>query len=285
MSLAIKDSFQFSTGDFPAGVSSPETLPESPRKTVTSIEKILGRMSGKEDRKHSRTINSALPAKQPESHYEVLGLERLATNQEIETAFLRKVRNLLKTASTNGTVLSKAVKRELVNLTISRDILLDSRCRDDHDLRLLSLKLGKQRTTRNQIEVQRPVKDNSADVLDALTMVDLMEITDAKHILEIYSADDQTQPFDEFLYRSQVIGREELESALLAREIVKNGLITREAIKTLFKTKHFFGVDFIDSILVTTDMKAEGLTELARQLNLKMIAAKAASRIQKPEKC
>jgi hypothetical protein len=252
-----------------------------PQKTLLStLEKIVSNMDLKK-RRELCTVDSADPAEQPESYYQILGLQRLATNETIEVAFLRKVRILLRGSSNSDMGLSRKAKQELASLYTARDILLDSRCRDDHDFRLLSLRFGQQKTARNHIEAKYPVNDNSAEIVEALTFAELVEPAEIKLALEMHRSSNQTRPFSEFLYQNQMIGLEELESALLGRELVKRGAIAQEALKWVFKARYYFNVDFIDSLLATIDdITLENLIELARQLNLKIIAARVASKSQ-----
>ena len=286
-SLDSKRNFEVDTNPMPdltSSVSLSFSVPTVPKKTVlNSLEKIVSNMTF-EKRTDSGTIHSAMQKDLPESYYEILGLQRLATNQDIEAAFLKRVRLLLRTASSSGFGLSRKLRRELTALYVTRDILLDSRCRDDHDFRLLSLRLGKQRTSRSYIQKQASSKNTSAEVVEALIFAESLEPTKIKSVMEKYKASDKSKPFSEFLVHNQMIGPEELESALLGRELVNRGLVERSALKWAFNARHFFGVDFVDSLMGTIDITLNDLMDLSRELDLKIIAAKIASKNQKNEK-
>jgi hypothetical protein len=271
--------------DLTSSVSWSFSVPTVPKKTILNpLEKIVSNMTF-ENRTDPGTANSVVLTEPPESYYEILGLQRLATNQDIEAAFLKKVRKLLRSAPNCEIGLSRTLKRQLATLYVTRDILLDSRCRDDHDFRLLSLRLGKQRTSRNHIKRQGLSKNTNAEIVEALIFAESLEPTKVTIVLEKYKASDKTKPFAEFLVQNQMIGPEELESALLGRELVNRGLAGRGALKWAFNARHFFGVDFVDSLLGTIDITLDDLMKLSKQLDLKIIAAKIASKSQKNETC
>lgn len=286
MSLTGEHDFKSHTKpDFNPAVSWSQAESSVPQQThLHSLERLVGNMTLKNNT-DAGTVDSAPLVAQPESYYEILGLPRLATNQDIEVAFLKNVRTLLRRSASRGLSLSRTERKELTTFFTTRDILLDSRSRDDHDFRLIRLQLSKRRTSRNCLEVKPSVGETRPAKAEALTPKGVLKPAEIKLALKLPEHMDKNKPVAEFPYSKQTMGLEELEAALLGEKLVQSGRASQDAVKSVFKSKYYFNVDFVDSFLAAVGgITLEDLTEVSMQLNLKIIAAKLATKSQNTEK-
>ena len=222
---------------------------------------------------------SSLIAENPGSYYEILGLDRFASIREVEKAFLKKIRHLLTLYQQADGGLPLPCKQEIVSLFIARDVLRDPPSREDYDFQLLSLKRKSSKQTTPGWKWSKQVDSDRMQIGEALVLAELLSPSALQITLELHDTTDH-EPFRTFLVENDVVSRTNLESAILGRLLVKKGRLRKASLKRIFKAMRQFGVDFIDSLLVTIDISVKELVALANANELKCVEEAVAKRLE-----
>jgi hypothetical protein len=222
----------------------------------------------------------SLAGKRPATYYEILGLDRLASPNEIERAFLKKVRNLLSPYGDRREELPFRCRQELVSLYVARDVLRDQVSREDHDFRFLSLRRKSANHPRPRAKSQDEFNTGRARIVEALLFAELASAASVQLALELH--DPSTfEPFAKFLIENDIVAERDLEAALLGKVLLKEGRLRKAALKRIFKAMKSFGVDFVDSLFVTIEITGEELLQLARPLGLKLTEETIVAKIER----
>lgn len=224
---------------------------------------------------------SFVPA-HPGNYYEMLGLGRFASEHEVEKAFLKKIRNLLAPFDEGGRELPGRCKQELVSLCIARDVLKDPMSREDHDFRLLSLRRRSQKQSAPSWKWIGEIDRERMHLVEALILAELATASQLQTALELHDATAEGS-FREFLVEHGFASEKSLDAAIIGRLLLKQGRLRKASLKRIFKAMATFGVDFIDSLLVTIDISIDELFALAGANNLQFMKEALASRLGKEE--
>lgn len=213
----------------------------------------------------------------PSNYYEILGVDRLASSRDVERAFLQKCRQHLAKYKEHGAVLPIKARAELVTLYVARDILLNALVREDHDFEMLSLKRQHSKP-RGTVALQDYTDVTDGEVAEALSMTGVLSPAALQTALSAFDSDLPIS-FPRFLIQANLISQEEFEAALLGRLMVKRRKLRRKSLKRVFRAMKMFGVDFVQSILVTVDTTGEELLAMAKSAKLAVMAEKITNRL------
>jgi hypothetical protein len=260
------------TEDFRPETKQSQTLGATGEAEPGSAAAVLHRLKLNACRSTLQKSGEVLPLPtQPVSYYEILGIDRLASNKSVERAFLRKAKALLEHSLRTGLPASK----DLVTLFVARDVILDCLSREDHDYRLLSLKRSAENQT-DRSEDDRHAK--KMEIAEAIAMAGLLEVEEVDLALEMHQP-NKNQLFSEFLVENKMLDLDQIESALLGRTLIKDGRLKGNGLKRSFRAAKTFGVDFVDSLLVSVDITPEEILELSRALALNSLAKRIESKL------
>jgi hypothetical protein len=154
-------------------------------------------------------------------YYRLLGCDRMATFDQIQIGFFRKLRSVLL-----GTQpLTRDSKQLLRAVCIAHDVLKEPTTRTDYDFRQLGV--------RDDNQVQTP-EDARPAGFGARTHIKIGELLQCAQILEASELEiavdmHKAMPemrFGEFLVKQGFLERRQLEAALLGQYLISNGKIT-----------------------------------------------------------
>jgi hypothetical protein len=226
----------------------------------------------------SVTASAIACAEHPANYYEILGLDRFASVREVEKAFLKRIRSLL--SSQDDGEPSTGFKEEIVSLFVARDVLRDPRSREEHDFQLLSLRRKSSPRTTPAWKWLEEIDAGRMQVAEALMFAELASTSTLQVELELHESASLEQ-FKTCLIEDGIVSALELDSAILARILLKRNRLRKASLKRIFKAMRNFGVDFIDSLLVTIDISLDELIALAYANGLSHLQATLALRLEK----
>lgn len=213
------------------------------------------------------------------NYYEDLLVDRFASSSEVEKAFLKRVRSLLRTSGGHGGGLSVSEKSDLMSLCVARDVLINPPSREEHDFHFLSLRRKTARQTRLMCQSLEEIGTGRVEIVESLQLTELVSPQEIQIALELHNP-LALEPFGKYLVDSGTVDSENLEAALLGRLLFKDGRLRKTSLQRIFKAMRSFGVDFVDSILVTIDISAEELLGLAKMLKLEILPNTISKKIE-----
>ncbi|PWT97710.1 MAG: hypothetical protein C5B53_07680 [Candidatus Melainabacteria bacterium] len=228
----------------------------------------------------SVTRSTPVVDEHPANYYEILGLDRFASTNEVEKAFLKRVRFLL--SSQDGDQPSSQFKEDIVSLFVARDVLKDPLSREEHDFQLLSLRRKSSPSATPSWKWLEEIDAGRMQVAEALMLAELASTSTLQMELELHETASLEQ-FKTCLVEDRVVSELQLDAAILARLLLKRGRLRKASLKRIFRAVKNFGVDFIDSLLVTIDISLDELIALAHSNELKCLQESLAERLEKKQ--
>jgi hypothetical protein len=187
-----------------------------------------------------------------QSFYQVIGVNKLSSYEQIHTKFLRLIRRLLQTRySVESPIKDIREFREILRaICVAHDVLKDPVTRTDYDLRQLGMRAGEAHG--------EPPPDGKAVQLpprtrlmmgELLECANILDATELQIALDMHKAEPGVQ-FGDFLVRAGMINQEELDSALLGQRLISAGKITVAQFQTAMFRMRDHGSAFFDTLMV-----------------------------------
>jgi hypothetical protein len=195
-----------------------------------------------------------------QSFYQILGVNKLSSYEDIHLKFWRLVRRMLQTrhASTMPAHNVREFREVLRHICVAHDILRDPVTRTDYDLRQLGM--------RKEPPIQEPTNENTPPrtrlmIGELLEIANILDRTELQIALDMHKAEPGTM-FGTFLVKAGFLDPEELDSALLGQRLISSGKITVAQFQSSMFRMRDHGTPFFDTLvaegwLTPSDMLGE----------------------------
>jgi DnaJ domain len=200
-----------------------------------------------------------------QSFYQILGVNKLSSYEEIHRKFFRLARRMLKTrhAEQNPVRNVREFREVLKHICVAHDILRDPVTRTDYDLRQLGMRKGDGRLETPADVPEGSVPRTRLMIGELLEIANILDRTELQIALDMHKAEPGTM-FGTFLVKAGFLNPEELDSALLGQRLISSGKITVAQYQTAMFRMRDHSISFFDTLMVEGWLTpADMLTESA----------------------
>lgn len=230
-----------------------EDIEEELRATPELIAQMFAQAEAKVD--HSGLGPPPAPLLTPsqliktQSFYQILGVNKLSSYDQIHKKFVRLARRMLRTRLQRG--LPAADVREfrevLRAICVAHDVLRDPVTRTDYDLRQLGMR--QESAQAEDAQPENAIPRTRLMIGELLEIANILDRTELQIALDMHKAEPGTM-FGTFLVRAGFLDPEELDSALLGQRLISAGKITVAQFQSAMFRMRDHSAPFFDTLVV-----------------------------------
>ncbi|HEY9788922.1 MAG TPA: hypothetical protein V6D22_00895, partial [Candidatus Obscuribacterales bacterium] len=244
-------------GDGEAEAAAPDAVPEAedeePGDELTVSPEMIAELFAQAEAQPQAMGAVPLPVAltpsqliKTQSFYQILGVNKLSSYEEIHLKFWRLVRRMLQTRySSNMPAHNVREFREVLrHICVAHDILRDPVTRTDYDLR----QLGMRQEPAVAEPTGEPAPRTRLMIGELLEIANILDRTELQIALDMHKAEPGTM-FGTFLVKAGFLDPEELDSALLGQRLISSGKITVAQFQSAMFRMRDHGTPFFDTLV------------------------------------